>query len=760
MGTTLADYYIQIMPSADGISGQLSNIMDGEATSAGTSSGSKFSSAFTSGLKTVATGATVALTAVSTGIAAVTKSSVENYAEYEQLVGGVETLFGTQGQSLEEYADSIGSTVEEASASYAALENAQSTVLENASNAYKTAGLSANDYMEQATSTAASLISSLGGDTEAAAALADQAITDMSDNANKMGTDIESIQNAYSGFAKGNYTMLDNLKLGYGGTKEEMERLLEDAEALSGVEYDISSYADITEAIHVIQEDMGIAGTTAKEAQETISGSLSMVSASWSNLLTGMADENADLDSLISEFVDSVSIAADNLLPVIETALEGAGDVIEGLVPEIMDEIPSLITETLPSLVDSGISIIESILDGITENAGLLGDSAITMVTNITTSFVSLLPQLVSTGLTILTSILNGIGQNIGSVITTVTSVVLEITNTLISNIPLLIDAGLSIFLGILDGLIEAIPMIIDEIPTLIDSIISVLTEATPQILEGATTMFLALVDALPEITDSLVEAIPTVIDSVVEFLTGDGFSSILDAAITMFIAIVEALPEIIEALLGALADLIVDFIADFPEHWEDIKQGAKDLWTKIVDAVGDIWDALSTALGTLVDDAVAKVKEFWQDFKDAGTYLMEGLKEGMKSVDLTVVGANSTSAVLSAINSTAEVNSPSKATMRTGKALAEGLAIGWENEMTSVNKEISDDMTFQGSMSVSSADVNSNTLSSTANGTTFTLYETVSLDGTPIKDIISTYTLTKIGDETRAVKVAQGAYV
>lgn len=207
MGTTLADYYIQIMPSADGISGQLSNIMDGEATSAGTSSGSKFSSAFTSGLKTVATGAAVALTAVSTGIAAVTKSSVENYAEYEQLVGGVETLFGTQGQSLEEYATSIGSTVEEASASYAALENAQSTVLENASNAYKTAGLSANDYMEQATSTAASLISSLGGDTEAAAELADQAIIDMSDNANKMGTDIESIQNAYSGFAKGNYTI-------------------------------------------------------------------------------------------------------------------------------------------------------------------------------------------------------------------------------------------------------------------------------------------------------------------------------------------------------------------------------------------------------------------------------------------------------------------------------------------------------------------------------------------------------------------------
>lgn len=208
---TIADAYVQIIPSAEGISGNLSNILNNEADSAGSASGSKFSTAFTSGLKTVATGAAVAFTAVSTGIAAVTTESVKSYAEYEQLVGGVETLFGTQGQSLQEYADSIGVTAEEAKEKYTSLETAQATVMENAAEAYKTAGISANDYMEQATSTAAALVSSLGGDTEAAANLADQAIIDMSDNANKMGTSIESIQNAYSGFAKGNFTMLDNL---------------------------------------------------------------------------------------------------------------------------------------------------------------------------------------------------------------------------------------------------------------------------------------------------------------------------------------------------------------------------------------------------------------------------------------------------------------------------------------------------------------------------------------------------------------------
>lgn len=271
--------------------------------------------------------------AAATAMVAITKGAVENYGDYEQLVGGVETLFGAGGQSLSEYAKSVGKTTTEAKDEYNNLIKAQEAVIEKANGAYKTAGMSANDYMETVTSMSAALIQSLDGDTVAAAEKADMAITDMSDNANKMGSDIESIKNAYSGFAKANYTMLDNLKLGYGGTKEEMQRLLDDATKISGVKYDISQYGDIVDAIHVVQTEMGITGTTAKEAATTIQGSIASAKAAWTNLQTGLADENADLDALVGELVDSVVTVIDNIAPRVMAA-----------VPRILQAVPQLIT--------------------------------------------------------------------------------------------------------------------------------------------------------------------------------------------------------------------------------------------------------------------------------------------------------------------------------------------------------------------------------------------------------------------------------
>lgn len=243
----------------------------------------------------MAKGLAVGLAAAATGVVALTKAAIEGYAEYEQLIGGVETLFKDSAGVVEGYAN----------------------------NAYKSAGMSANAYMETITGFSASLLQSLGGDTAKAAEYGNQAVIDMSDNANKMGTSMESIQNAYQGFAKQNYTMLDNLKLGYGGTKEEMQRLLDDAEKISGIKYDISNFGDITQAIHTIQTELGITGTTAKEAASTISGSTAMMKASWDNLVVGIADDNADFDTLISNFVESASTAMGNLIPRIEIALNG-----------------------------------------------------------------------------------------------------------------------------------------------------------------------------------------------------------------------------------------------------------------------------------------------------------------------------------------------------------------------------------------------------------------------------------------------------
>lgn len=304
--------------------------------------------------KVMATGLAVGITAISS----LTGAAVKNYAEYEQLVGGIETLFGAGGKSLEEYAKSVGKSVDDASAEYDKLINAQEDLLNKSKIAYKTAGLSANEYMETATSFSASLIQSVKGDTEKAAKLADQAIIDMSDNANKMGSSMESIQNAYQGFAKQNYTMLDNLKLGFGGTKEEMQRLLDEAGKISSVKYDISSFADITEAIHVMQVKMGIAGTTSKEAASTISGSLGMVKASWENFLTGMSDPEQDFGELVDSLTESIGITLGNIIPKLVQALPRVIKGLSRIIQILGNYLPDLLSALLPGLITGATELL------------------------------------------------------------------------------------------------------------------------------------------------------------------------------------------------------------------------------------------------------------------------------------------------------------------------------------------------------------------------------------------------------------------
>ena len=294
---------------------------------------SGLSSKLGNGLKTAAKIGAAAVSAAGTAIVAIGKQAIEQYAEYEQLVGGVETLFKQSADTVMGYAE----------------------------NAYKTAGMSANEYMSTVTSFSASLLQSLGGDTEAAAKYADMAITDMSDNANKMGTDMELIQNAYRGFAKSNYTMLDNLALGYGGTKEEMQRLLEDAEKLSGIEYDISSYADIVDAIHVVQTEMGITGTTAKEASTTIQGSVSSMKGAWENLLVGMADDNADFGQLVNNLVDSAVTVGENIIPRVEQTIQGLATFISSASDTIIPLVVETIANNLPMIISAGVDLVVSL---------------------------------------------------------------------------------------------------------------------------------------------------------------------------------------------------------------------------------------------------------------------------------------------------------------------------------------------------------------------------------------------------------------
>ena len=301
------------------------------------------------------------LAAGTAAVAALTKQAVESYAEYEQLIGGVETLYGAAGKSIEEYAASVGKSVAEVTDEYNMLQERQNSVFTNAANAYKTAGMSANEYMNTVNGFAASLTSSLGEYERQAGNYADMIVTDMADNANKMGTSMESIQNAYSGFAKQNYTMLDNLKLGYGGTKEEMERLLRDAEKYAGYikgSLKIESFADVAEAIHIIQEEMDIAGATESEAMTTIQGSFAATKAAWSNLLTGFADKDQDIGQLVTNLVDSAKVALSNLVPIIAQALSGISTAIEQIMPVISAELPGILQDLLPGLLSGATALI------------------------------------------------------------------------------------------------------------------------------------------------------------------------------------------------------------------------------------------------------------------------------------------------------------------------------------------------------------------------------------------------------------------
>lgn len=421
---------------------------------------SKISHSLGNGLKTAAK---VGLSAVGTamaGITALTTAAVKNYAEYEQLVGGVETLF----------------------------EDLSVDVEENASKAFKTAGLSANEYMETAMSFAASLNQSLvktEGNIARSAEITDRTIIDMADNANKMGTDIEMIQNAYQGFAKQNYTMLDNLKLGYGGTKTEMERLIKDANRVKKAngqmaDLSIDSFADITEAIHIMQEEMGISGTTSEEASSTISGSISSMKSAWSNLVTGIADENADFEVLVDNFVETLvgdrqgnGGVINNIIPRVEIAMQGAGKMIEELMPIIIDTVPQIVTEWLPKILESGISIVSSIYDGIKENHGAIIDGAMetvwTLIDTITDP--ETLADVLETGVKIIGEIARGFADHIPDLIEKVPDLIEAIANKIPELAEDLWDIGKDIVSGIWEGMIKGWNKVVEKWPSLVDSL-------------------------------------------------------------------------------------------------------------------------------------------------------------------------------------------------------------------------------------------------------------------------------------------------
>lgn len=636
-------------------------IIDTELDSSGVKSGlNKLSSTLGKYGKSTIKGITVATVAATTAAVGLVTKSIEAYGTYEQLIGGVETLFGTQGYTLEEYAKSVNKTVSEVTSEYNTLKEAESIVMKNAADAYKNAGLSANQYMEQITSFSASLKQSLGGDTIAAAELGNQAIIDMSDNANKMGTDIQMIQNAYQGFAKQNYTMLDNLKLGYGGTKAEMERLLEDAEKLSGIEYDISSYADIIEAIHVIQDEMGITGTTAKEAASTIEGSTNSMKAAWNNLLVGMADDTQDFDQLIDNFVDSVYTWADNIMPRIETALEGVGKLIISLAPKIAEALLEVVTNLLPNLLTAVVDIISALIDGISQNLPSLISAFSDVLTLLLDTLQESAPQIISVVLEVVESIIQMLVSNAGKIVSTcykivttiiknlpkllykivkmIPQVIEDIVNALSDNLPELLDAGMDVIFWLVQGIFEAMPDLISRLPEIITTIVDTLLSFIPLIIECGIYLLTALTDELPDIIDSITDALPEIIDGIIDTLL-EFLPELIDCGVELLTALIQNLPEIILTITEALPDIISGIITTLLEHIPDIITCGVDLLMALIGNLPQIILDICDKVPDIITGILDTLGGFLDGFFDCGYELFMNLWEGIKSLAESIYG-------------------------------------------------------------------------------------------------------------------------
>lgn len=449
-----------------------------------------------------------AMKTVGSSLVDVGKKALDSYANYEQLVGGVETLFALSDNEIKAYANVYGMSVDEVKSNNEIMKSSMNEVLGYALEAYKTAGLSANDYMETVTSFSAALLQSLGGDSFTASEKANQAIIDMSDNANKMGTDMSMIQSAYQGFAKGNYTMLDNLKLGYGGTKTEMERLLKDAQKISGVKYDLSSFADITEAIHVMQENMGIAGTTSNEASTTISGSLSSMKSAWSNLLTGIADDNTNFQVLIDNLVDSIVTVGNNIMPRVEI-------IIDGIVKLIMS-LSNRLVDYMPKLLETGMSLLQTILDGFMSMLPELIPIAVQLINSLSSFILQNLPTILQAGITLLLELIKGISQALPELIPIAVRCIMDLVDTLLDNIDEIIECGIELLVALTDGIFNALPELISRLPEIIVKISAKLIELTPELLSCVLRLMVSIATGMVKYSVEMVTRIPQIIKSVV----------------------------------------------------------------------------------------------------------------------------------------------------------------------------------------------------------------------------------------------------
>lgn len=620
----------------------------------------------------------------STAVGVLIKKSVDAYSSYEQLVGGVNTLFGAGDKSLEEYAKSVGKTTDEVKDKYDSLMSAQSTVMENAAKAYNTAGLSANAYMEQITGFSASLVQSLGGDTEKAAEVGNRAIIDMSDNANKMGTSMEMIQNAYQGFAKQNYTMLDNLKLGYGGTKEEMKRLISDASEMTDIQEKLNvsvedgslDFGNIINAISVMQASLGIAGTTHEEAARTIEGSTNAMKASWDNLLVGIADDQADFDELVNQFVTSVDTWSKNIMPRIEIALQGASNLIASLLPMIAGKIPELLNDIAPQLIQAGTDIITELASGFIQGLPDIIQTIKDLLPQILEAFYDIMHQMAELFQTILPQILDLLVSWLPQITEFDAELIQTLVQGLIDAFPEVINAVVTLINQLTEYInSDGLTQLIDLVMQLVNQLTVTLIEQAPILLEAATNLLMAIVEALPEVIQKLLLALPSLVEAIVSFF-GSNSVRVYKISLQVLWELIKAIPKVIAALVVSLPDIIeaiIEGLLSIPETlWAEIlepgiekfidfakeakekaKEAAKNFFTHLIDGIKELPSKIREKVTEIVDKLNDFRKNFPQKAKDAAKEFFNNLWNGLKELPSKIwdVGKNIVEGIWNGIN-------------------------------------------------------------------------------------------------------------
>lgn len=804
---TIADYYVQIMPSAEGMKGELTKIMDDEAGSAGDKASGTFGSKFSAGVKTAAAVGAAAIGAATTAVSGFAASSVSAGMNFDSSMSQVAATMGTtvdQIQDLRDFAQEMGSTTafsatEAADAlNYMALAgydaDTSMQMLPNVLNLASAGGIdlaSASDMVTDAQS-------ALGLTMEETSAMVDQmaaASSKSNTSVSQLGEAILTIGATASNMAGGTQelstvlgaladngikgaeggTHLRNMLLSLQNPTEQASATLDELGiAVYDSEGNMRSMIDIVGELQTATADMD---QQSKDA--VVSGIFNKTDLAAVNALLNTSTERFDeLGSAIEDSQGAAQAMADTQLDnlsgditLFKSALEGAQIAVsDQLTPslrefvqfgsnglseltaafqeggisgamsafgDILADLVGMIGEKLPDIVNAGTELLGSLVEGIIQNLPTLATAAMEIITNLAT----------------------GLAQNLPTLIPTITEILLQVTTIIIENLPTIIEAGMQLFQGLVEGLVAAIPVIVDALPGLIDTIISTLIESMPLIMDGALTMFMAIVDALPDIISAITEALPQIIDSIVSFLTSDGLPQILEGAITMLMGIVEAIPSIISAIASNLPTIITTIITGLVGALPQILSAAVSMLNGIIDAIPEIISSLASNIPTIIDAIVTSLSAGLSAIKTVGVNLISGLWNGIsdKAQWLYSQITNLGNTVVSKVKSLFGINSPSKVFAEIGGYLAEGLGEGWNDEITDVKNDISKDLAFKGTL-----ETNYSTTPSSNNalvGTSFTMYETIQLGDTKLKEIVSKYTIQQVGNETRAVKVAQGGY-